>query len=87
MIVSSINVNGLYKNIDELKPLVDEEDIHILAINETKLDNETSHEIMSLDNFEIRRKYRNTHGGGEAVYIREDLRYLEKKICQITLKN
>ena len=46
MKISSINVNGLYKNIEELKLLVDEEDIHILAINETKLDKETSNEII-----------------------------------------
>ena len=37
MIISSINEYGLYRNIDELKLLVDEEDIHIISINETKI--------------------------------------------------
>ena len=42
MMISSINVNVVYKNVDELELLVDEEEIPILAINETILDNETS---------------------------------------------
>ena len=66
------------KNIDELKLLVDEEDLNILAINETKLDNETSNEIISLDNFDLRRKDRNRHGGGVAIYIRDDIKYLQR---------
>ena len=78
MIISSINVNGLLKNIDELKLLVDEEDLNILAINETELDNEASNEITSLDNFDLRRKNRNRHGGGVAIYIRDDLKYLQR---------
>ena len=79
MVIFSINVNGLYKNIDELMLLADEEDIHILAINDTKLDNETSNEIISLDKFELRRKDRNRHGGGVAIYFRDELKYLERE--------
>ena len=78
IIISSINVSGLVKNSDELKLLVDEENIHILAINETKLDNETSNEIISLGNFDLRRTDRNRHGVGVAIYIRDDMRYLER---------
>ena len=59
----------MLKNIDELKLLVDEEDLTILAINEIKLNNETSNEIISLDNFDLRRKDRNRHGGRVAIYI------------------
>ena len=43
---------------------MDAEDLDILAINETKLDNETSNEIISLDNFDLRWKDRNRHGTG-----------------------
>ena len=46
---------------------MNEEDIHIIAINETKLDNERSNEILSLDSFDLRRKDRNRHGGGVAT--------------------
>ena len=64
MIISSINVKGLCKSVDEFKLLVDEEDIPVLAINESKLDNETSNEIISLDNVELRRKDCNRPGMG-----------------------
>ena len=77
MIIASINLNGLLKNIDEIKPLMDE-GVHILAINETKLDNEISNEIVSLDSFELRRKDHNRHGGWVTIYIRGDVRYLER---------
>ena len=63
---------------------MDEEDINILAINETKLDNETTNEIISLDNFGLMRKDRNRHGDGVAIYIRGDIRYLKEMICLIT---
>ena len=43
---------------------MDEEDIYILVINETKLDIETSHEFISLDKFELRRKDCNMRGVG-----------------------
>ena len=79
MIISSIYVNGLYKNIGDLKLPVDEEDFHILAIIETKLDNKTSNESISLDKFELRRKNCNRDGGGVAIYIRNDMKYLKRK--------
>ena len=43
---------------------MDEEDIIVLAINETKLYNETSNEVISLDNFEQRRKITTGTGVG-----------------------
>ena len=43
--------------------------IHILAINETKLDNEILNGIIYLDNFDLRRKYCNRFGGRVAIYI------------------
>ena len=69
MIISSINVNGSLNDIDEIKPLVNEGGIHILAINETKLDNEILNGIIYLDNFDLRRKGCNRFGGGVAIYI------------------
>ena len=64
MIISSININGLLKNIDKIKLLADEGNINILAINETKLDNETSNGMTCLDKFDLRRKDCNRHGVG-----------------------
>ena len=57
---------------------MDEEDLNILAINETKLDNETPNEIISLDTFDQRRRDRNRHEGRVAIYIRDDRKYLQR---------
>ena len=37
--MASLNINGLRSHIDEIKLLLDQLEIDILALNETKLDN------------------------------------------------
>ena len=76
MLISSVNVNGLIRNLEELKLLLDEKGIHILAINETKLDNNIGNEIISVEGFTLRRNDRNKHGGGVAMYIKEGIKYI-----------
>ena len=49
--IASINVNGLVKHIDEIKLLLIEKNIHILAINETKLDETIEDNIISIDKY------------------------------------
>ena len=73
--IASINVNGLVKHIDEIKLLLIEKNIHILAINETKLDETIEDNIISIDKYKLHRKDRNRHGGGVAIYIKEDINY------------
>ena len=70
-----INVNGLVKHIDKIKLLLIEKNIHILAINETKLDETIEDNIISIDKYKLHRKDRNRHGGGVAIYIKEDINY------------
>ena len=76
MLISSVNVNGLIKNLEELKLLLAEKGIRILAINETKLDNNVGNEIISVEGFTLRRNDRNKHGGGVAMYIKEGIKYI-----------
>ena len=38
MVIASLNINGLRSHLDETKLLLNEKGIHILALNETKLD-------------------------------------------------
>ena len=40
--IASLNLYSLQLHLDEIKCLVNEQGIHILAVNETKLDNEKS---------------------------------------------
>ena len=73
--IASINVNGLVKHIDEIKLLLLENNIHILAINETKLDQTIRDNIISVDTYKLHRKDRNRHGDGVAIYIKDDINY------------
>ena len=75
IIIASINVNGLVKHIDEIKLLLIEKNIHILAINETILDETIEDNIISIDKYKLHRKDRNRHGGGVAIYLKEDMSY------------
>ena len=74
--MSSLNVNGLIRNLEEIKLLLVERGIHILAINETKLDNNIGNEIISVDGYTLRRHDRNRHGGGVAIYVKEGIKYV-----------
>ena len=75
VLISSVNVNGLIRNLEELKLLLAEKGIHILVINETKLDN-IGNEIISVEGFTLRRNDRNKHGGRVAMYIKEGIKYI-----------
>ena len=73
--IASISVNGLVKHIDEIKLLLIEKNIHILAINETILGETIEDNIISIDKYKLHRKDRNRHGGGVAMYIKENINY------------
>ena len=73
IVIASINVNGLVKHIDEIKLLLIEKNIHILAINETILDEIIEDNVISIDKYKLHRKDHNRHGGGVAIYIKEDI--------------
>ena len=48
-------MNGLIRNLEELKLLLAEKGMHILAINETKLNSNIESEIISVDGYTLRR--------------------------------
>ena len=71
MVIASFNVNSLLLHIDEIRTLVKDLGIQILAINETKLDENIHDDLVSIEGYAIRRCDRNHHGGGVAIYIRD----------------
>ena len=71
--VASLNVNSLLLHIDEIHSSMEELGIHILAINETKLDGHIADELVDIDGFSIKRCDRNRIGGGVALYIKDNL--------------
>ena len=73
MVIASFNVNSLLLHIDEIRTLVKDLGIHILAIKETNLDENIKYDLVSIEGYTIRRRDRNRHGGGVAIYIRDSV--------------
>ncbi len=75
MALASLNVNGLRSHLDELKLLIRDLGIHILAINETKLDPNYPKELTDIADYQQERLDRTCNGGGVSIYIRDSIKY------------
>ena len=73
MTIASLNVNSLLLHIDEIRMLVSELGIHILALNETKLDRSIDDSLVGIEGYTLKRCDRDRHGGGVAIYIKDTL--------------
>ena len=71
--IASLNVNSLLLHIDEIRSLSKNLGIHVLAINETKLDKNIHDDLVRIGGFSIIRRDRNRNGGGVALYIKDSL--------------
>ena len=79
MVVASLNINSLLRHHDELSNFLFEKGIHILALNETKLDSKISKDLLKIENYRIERCDRNREGGGIALYIKDGIKYHVRK--------
>ena len=75
MAIASLNVNGLCSHIDEVELLINNLGIHILALNETKLDPNYPKELASVAGYQQERLDRTCNGGGVSIYIRDSIKY------------
>ena len=75
MAVASLNVNGLRSHLDEVQLLINNLGIHILALNETKLDPNYPKELTSIAGYQQERLERTSNGGGVSIYIRDSIKY------------
>ena len=73
MVIASLNVNSLPLHKDELSMFINDRGIHILALNETKLDKKHQIKLINIKNYKIEREDRNKHRGGVAIYIKESI--------------
>ena len=71
--VASLNVNSLLLHIDEIKKFMKEKSIHVLALNETKLDDNVASGLLRIDGYALYREDRTRNGGGVAVYISDSI--------------
>ena len=66
----------MYKHIDELRIFSEQHSPHIICLNETKLSEEISDELLHMDGFQsIVRKDGNRHGGGVAAYVKNGIKF------------
>ena len=80
--MASLNINSLLAHIDEFRVFMNESDIDIISINETKLDSIINENEVYIPGYEIIRKYRKInrqHGGGVCICVRCNLNYT---ICE-----
>ena len=69
------SLNGLRGNLDEIQVLVNNLGIHILALNETKLDPNYPKELTSIAGYQQERLERICNGGGVSIYVRDSIKY------------
>ena len=74
--IANLNVNSLMKHLDEH---LSNKALDILAINESKIDNQISNDEIHIHGFNIIRKDRNRFGGGVVLYIRDTISFSDRK--------
>ena len=71
MVIASLNVNSLPAHIDEIRLLLHKKNIHILALNEAKIDSDYASELPKIEGYRFDRLDHNRRGGGIGFYIRD----------------
>ena len=70
----NIKINSILSHIDELRILTEEYQLHIIGINETKLDDPILDNELKIYGYQvIIRKDRNRHSGRVAFYVKVGL--------------
>ena len=74
MAIASLNINGLRSHHDEIKLLLNDQGILILALNETKLDASVPKELSATSIYQQKRLDRTCNGGGVSIYVRDSIK-------------
>ena len=84
--IAHVNINSITaaNRLDELHHFVRNNNIHVLALTETKLDDSIHPALYRLDNFHAPlTHHRNRHGGGTAIYAHKSLPITEIKPLEL----
>lgn len=76
--MASLNIASLPLHIEELRIWILNQNLDILAINETRLDGSVPNESVHIPNYQIVRNDRNRNGGGVCIYIRNSVNFVDK---------
>ena len=76
--MASLNITSLLKHIDELRVFLNDQNIDVLAINETRLNESIFDQEVNVQGYDVIRRDRSTNGrfgGGVCFYIRSNISY------------
>ncbi len=73
-----LNIASLSKHIEEIRVMLAEKCLDILALNETRLDNNITNQDMFIQNYDLISADRSRTGGGVCLYIRNSIKYFER---------
>ena len=73
--IASLNINGLRGHFDKLQLFLQSSGIHILALNETKLDPQYPKELTAVAGYQQERLDRTCNGGGVSLYVRDSIKF------------
>ena len=81
-IIGYLNINSLRNKINDLRKICRKTQIHVLCIDETKLDESFPDAQFHIEGYQYPafRKDRNKNGGGKIVYVKEGL--IAKRILE-----
>ncbi|XP_068684907.1 uncharacterized protein [Montipora foliosa] len=87
--LASLNINKLTTHLDELKIFLVSNDIDVLAINETKLNEYITDNEVSISGYDIVRRDRTTYGGGGVCfYVKKSINFsVRNDLCMDSLEN
>ena len=69
----------MHKHLEELRLFCADHNPHIICLNETKINDEISEEILTIDGFQnIIQTDGTRYGGGVAVYVKNDIKFSER---------
>ena len=69
---------SLPKHIEEIRILLADQCLDILALNETRLHDSVSNQDMHIDNYDLIRFDRSRKGGGVCIYVKNSLSFFER---------
>ena len=73
--IASLNIASLLAHIDELRLLMADKNLDVLAINETRLSDLIDDSCIHIQGYDIVRRDRNRNGGGVCLYIRSSINF------------
>ena len=78
-----LNINGLSTHVDELGVYLATNDIDILAINETKLDESIMEGEINIGGYDIVQRDRKWGGGGECFFVKSSINFSTRRDLNI----